>query len=82
MNPKIAALKILKEFKGFEILGCYDYDNDNYLFSLSPIGKITSEDNFYLFNKQTGEIKGYAILNDAKHFNSIIQDKSKILNFR
>lgn len=82
MDPKTAALKILQVFKGFEILGCYKYDDNNYLFSLTPKGKITSEDNFYLFNKNTGEIKGYPILSDGKRFNSIIQDKSRILNFR
>ena len=82
MDPKTAALQILKTFKGFKILGCYKYDDVNYLFSLTPKGKITSEDDFYLFNKQTGEIKGYPILNDAKKFNSVVMNKSNILNFK
>lgn len=82
MNAKEAAKKICEELKGLEVLGCYEYDSNYYLFSMTPKGIITNEDNFYLLNKNTGAIKEYPILNDIKHFNSIIQDKSKILNFK
>ena len=37
MTAKEAAVKICKELKGMEVLGCYEYDSNNYLFSMSPI---------------------------------------------
>lgn len=82
LNAKEAADKLLNEYKGYEVLGCYEYDNNTYLFSITPKGTITTSDCFYLVNKTTGEVKGYAILKDIKKFNSIINDKSKILNFK
>ena len=81
MTPQEAASKLLNQNKGYEVLGCYDYD-DQYLFSITPKGTFTTSDEFYLVNKNSGQIKEYAILNDIKHFNSIIQDKSKIINFK
>lgn len=77
MTPKEASEKLLKEYKNYEVLGCYNYDDKNYLFSITPKGTITTSDCFYLVNKNSGEIKGYAILKEIKKFNSIIGDKSK-----
>lgn len=82
MNAKEAAIKIKEVLKGLDILGCYDYDKTYYLFSMTPKGIITNEDNFYLLNKNTGAIKEYPILKDAEYFNKIIMDKSKILKFK
>ena len=82
MTPQEASNKLLNENKGCEVLGCYDYDNSQYLFSITPKGTITTSDEFFLVNKNSGQIKEYAVLNDIKYFNSIIMDKSKILNFK
>ena len=56
MNAKEAAKKICEELKGLEVLGCYEYDSNYYLFSMTPKGIITNEDNYYLFNKFTYNI--------------------------
>lgn len=82
MTPQEASKKILEKFKGYETLGCYDYDEKQYLFSITPKGIFTTSDEFYLVDKKSGQIKEYAVLNDIKKFNETIMDKSKILNFR
>ena len=80
MTPSESAKKILNNFKGYEILGCYDYPKD-YLFAISQKGQISYSDEYYLVDKKTGQIKPYAILNDVDRFNKITSDKTKILSF-
>lgn len=82
MDSKSAAIILLKMFPDKKILGCYDYDSEYFLFSLSPKKFVTNNDDFYLFNKKTGGVKEYPVLKDIKKFNRIINDKTKILNFR
>lgn len=80
MTPKEAANSILKEFPKYEILGCYDYDTE-YLFSITPKGQESYNDDYFLIDKNNGNIKEYAILNDINRFNKITSDKTKILSF-
>ena len=80
MTSTEAAKNILDRFDGYEILGCYDYSTE-YLFSLTPKGQISYNDDYYLVNKNTGQIRPYAILNDIDRFNKITSDKTKILSF-
>lgn len=82
MNLNEIINKIRKDMPNYNILSCYNYDNKYYLFSLSYKSQTTNNDDFYLINKKTGEIKEYPILNDIEKFNQIVMNKNNIIKFK